>query len=145
VTTRALFLAIAIAGCAGNDSPPATSEPIAKVEPTGKEEPPMPPDQPITIASLTDAKAAVGKPVRVEGSAENAKLSAVVSAPDLLVYCLDLSSWPADLAGKRVIATGTLEYTEKFASTVSPDGLHSAGTDGGVYAIRGCKAELAAP
>ena len=53
MTTRALLLAIGIAGCAGNDSPPATMEPIEKVEPTEKEEPPMPPDQPITIASLT--------------------------------------------------------------------------------------------
>jgi hypothetical protein len=92
--------------------------------------------QPIAIDSAQAAKKAVGKPVRVEGTARNAKLSAVVVRGDLLVYCLDRDSWPADRDGKKVAVTGTLEYTTEFQAQVSPSGEVSQGTEGGVFVLR---------
>ena len=89
-----------------------------------------------SIDSPAAAKQAVGKRVRIEGTARNAKLGAVVVKGDLLVYCLDRDSWPDAVDGKAVAVEGTLEYTKDFQAQVSPAGEVSQGTSGGVFALR---------
>jgi hypothetical protein len=81
--------------------------------------------------------ASVGTRVRVRGTAQNDKLSAVVEAHGLSVYCLDLEGWPADRVGKDATIEGTLERTDQFAARPS-DGLASQGTTGSVFVIRRC-------
>jgi hypothetical protein len=90
----------------------------------------------VAIDNAAAAKQAVGKRVRIEGMARNAKLAAVVVHGDLIVYCLDHDSWPADLDGKKVAAQGTLEYTGEFQAKTSPSGEVSQGTGGKVFVLR---------
>jgi hypothetical protein len=63
-------------------------------------------------------------PVRVRGTAQNDKLSAVLEARGVTVYCLDLAHWPADRIGKPATIEGTIERTDQFAAHRS-DGLAS--------------------
>jgi hypothetical protein len=81
----------------------------------------------------------VGKAVTVRGTARDAKISAVVVAGDFMVYCLGTESWPAELGGKQVDASGTLERTDEFTAKPGPNGEISAGTDGPVWVLRGCR------
>lgn len=96
----------------------------------------------VTLEGPEQIRQALGKPVRIEGTAANAKLSAVVVRGDLTIYCLDHPAWPDEVVRKRVVVDGTLEYTEQFAAKPSPDGAISAGTTGGVYALRPCRYRL---
>ena len=89
------------------------------------------------VDDVAGAMASVGTRVRVRGIAQNDKLSAVVEAHGLDVYCLDLEGWPADRIGKDVAIEGTLEQTDQFAARPS-DGLASQGTTGSVFVIRRC-------
>jgi hypothetical protein len=86
------------------------------------------------IASVT---ASLGTPVRVRGTAQNDKLSAVIEGRGVTVYCLDLERWPADRIGKPAIIEGTIERTDQFTAHPS-DGLASQGTSGAIFAIRRC-------
>lgn len=100
--------------------------------------PPAAPSDAVTVTSGADARGALGKRVRVTGKAENAKLSAIVMAGDLVVYCLDIQGWPDELRGFEVTAEGVLEQTDQFRAQVSPDGAISQGTAGGDLVLRGC-------
>jgi hypothetical protein len=93
---------------------------------------------PIVVTDLVGARDAIGKRAKVVGTAQNAKLGAVIEDEDLLVYCLDRDSWPKDVTGTRVAVLGTIEWTEEFAAARSPTGEISAGTDGGIFVIRHC-------
>ena len=90
-----------------------------------------------TLASSKDAAAALGQTVRITGTAQNAKLSAVVQTGDLVVYCLDRPSWK-DRAGKPVSVEGKLEQTREFEAQVDDGGAISQGTGGPVFVIRAC-------
>lgn len=96
-----------------------------------------PPSAAREVDDYAGAMASVGTRVRVRGTAQNDKLSAVVEAHGLAVYCLDLEGWPADRVGKDATIEGTLERTDQFAARPS-DGLASQGTTGSVFVIRRC-------
>ena len=92
-----------------------------------------------TIGDAATAHAAVGQEVDVRGTAAVTKLAPAVSAGDLIVYCVGLPDWPAAVAGKPVLAHGTLELTDRYAARTGPDGEHSAGTAGPVFVLRACR------
>jgi len=75
--------------------------------------------------------------VRVQSIAQNDKLSAVIEARAVTVYCLDLRGWPADQVGKPAVIEGTIERTDQFEARPS-DGLASQGTTGSLFVIRRC-------
>ena len=94
---------------------------------------------PAVVLNGDGARAHRGKPVAVKGTARDAKIAAAVMADDLVVYCLGLQYWPSGMSGKPVVARGTLEQTEEFTAKVGPRGEISAGTDGPVWVLRGCR------
>lgn len=95
------------------------------------------PAPPAVVTDRDSATANAGKPARVEGTARNAKLAAAVVLADRMpVYCLGVDSWPSDVDGKPVKASGKLEQTEEFAAD---DG--AAGTSGAVWVLRDCRYE----
>jgi len=91
------------------------------------------------IDDVAGVRASIGTPVRVRGTAQNDKLSAVLEARGVTIYCLDLEHWPADRIGKPVIIEGTIEHTDQFAAHPS-DGLASQSTSGSFFVIRRCTA-----
>lgn len=93
------------------------------------------------VTDSESAKAAIGKMVRVAGTALNAKLGPVVSTGGLVVYCFGRQEWRADQLGNPVEVTGTLEQTDEFKAEVGPDGEQTAGTGGRDWVIRDCKVE----
>jgi hypothetical protein len=98
-------------------------------------------EPPITVIDGASATAQIGKSVVVKGIARDAKISAVVVAGNLVVYCLGLAKWPSEVSGKSVLAHGRLEQTAEFAATRGPGGEVSAGTDGPVWVLRDCRYE----
>lgn len=102
-------------------------------------------DEPVVIADAAAARAALGRRVQLEGTARNAKLSAVVVRGDLLVYLLDRDSWPDERDGATVTVRGVLEETNEFMATRGPDGAISTGTDGPVFVLRRSEVEPPAP
>ena len=123
-------------------TPAAPSAPL--VEDTPEQ---APPDQaePVTataIGNREQALAAIGTTVRISGTAENAKLAAIVIAPWISVYCLDLDSWPDEVQGQQVEVTGQLNLTDQFQAQVSKDGSISQGTAGGDWTLHGTRFEL---
>jgi hypothetical protein len=92
----------------------------------------------IVVRDRASARAAVGRRVRVTGTAQSGKLAAVVVDGGLLVYCLDLDRgrWPRDLEGQAVEAEGILQLTDQFASTTGPGGEITQGTEGSDFVIR---------
>ena len=69
--------------------------------------------------------------VRIEGTAYDAKGGAVLRTDDAVVYIAGKASWPADVVGGRVRATGILSE-EKIVPDpeVGADGAVSAGAAG---------------
>jgi len=94
------------------------------------------------IVDSDGAKAQAGKSVAVQGLARDAKISAAVVADNLVVYCLGVHKWPSTMPGKPVIAFGRLEQTGEFTATRGPSGEVSAGTDGPVWVLRGCRYDV---
>ncbi len=90
----------------------------------------------VVVATIAHARASIGKSIRVEGMAHDAKLSGVVISGPVLIYCLDVPSWPRDLIGKKVVVEGKLELSHDLEAQVGPDGARSAGTSGPVFVIR---------
>jgi len=84
-------------------------------------------DRPTPDTVPADARA------EVTGSAENAKGGAVIAESDgRVVYMEGLDSWPEELHGKVVVATGRLVVKPYLPeATVAADGAISQGTDGG--------------
>jgi hypothetical protein len=91
------------------------------------------------VDDIDGIMASMGTHVRVRGTAQNDKLSAVIEARGVTVYCLDLEGWPADRVGKPATIEGTLERTDQFAVHAS-DGLVSQGTSGSIIVLRHCAA-----
>ena len=111
-----LILAVAC----GSHPPPVDPMPIA--EPT-----------PI-VTTAAAAKLQLGNVVEIQGIARDAKISAAIVNGDLIVYCLELASWPSHLVESDVVGHGTLAQTSEFAAKREGD----AGTDGPVYVLRSC-------
>jgi hypothetical protein len=99
----------------------------------------------VTVENAADAKRALGKRVRFEGRAANAKLSAVVIRKGMMIYCLDRSEWPSGLTNASVAVEGTLERTEEFMAQRSPTEPIRAGTAGPVWVMRACRVDARAP
>lgn len=100
------------------------------------------PSSPVAVGDVATARSSLGKSVVVIGQASQAKLGPVVTAGDLTVYCIDLPGWPDGVLGQAVSARGTLDFTQQFDAR-RQDGLQAAGTDGGVFVLRGCAYEIA--
>lgn len=98
-------------------------------------------EPPITVVDGAGAKVHVGTLVAVKGIARDAKISAVVVADNLVVYCLGLAKWPGEVSGKSVLAHGRLEQTAEFAAKRGPGGEINPGTDGPVWVLRDCRYE----
>jgi hypothetical protein len=112
----------------------AAAEPAATPEVGGASSPGV--AAVVEVSDESSARAALGKSVRVRGTARNAKLSAAVLAGGVPIYCLDRESWSDELDGQELAVEGILEWTEEFAAKTGPDGAVSTGTSGGVFAIR---------
>ena len=101
------------------------------------------PGPPVLVSTASQAAAALGQRVRLLGTAQDAKLSAVVQSEALLVYCmirdgdglLVESRWPQGTVGQEVAVTGILEQSEQFTAQVGPDGAISQGTEGPILAL----------
>ena len=98
------------------------------------------PSDPIAVGDVATARSSLGKSVVVTGQASQAKLGPVVIAGDLTVYCIDLSGWPDAALGKQVSARGTLDFTQEF-DVSQREGPPAAGTNGGIFVLRGCAYE----
>ena len=96
-----------------------------------------PPAAPLVVTDRASAQASAGKQVEVRGTADDAKLGALITVGTLYVYCLGVDRWPAAVAGKTVAARGLLEHTDEFAEERDPN-LPSAGTAGAVWVLRAC-------
>jgi len=85
----------------------------------------------------------VGKRVTFEGLAVDAKQGALIKGEDFAVYVDQLDSWPADILGRKVRATGTL-VKRKIAPdpVVNQSGGVSAGAFGEPYLIEDAKWEV---
>lgn len=129
VLSASSALVMACGGSANRSGTPAASGTPAPASPA-----PAPPG-PVTVTTQAGAAAAIGKPVRVEGVAENAKLGAAVQSGDLVVYCLDRDRWPAEQDGHPIAVEGTLEQTHEFEAPTE-GGVHAAGTGGPVFVLR---------
>jgi hypothetical protein len=92
----------------------------------------------VSVKTIEEAQKAVGQRVRVEGTAQNAKISAVVMCEGTPIYCLDRPSWSDDLTGKPVVVEGTLEKTSELQAQTAPSGEVSQGTDGPILVLRKC-------
>ena len=89
------------------------------------------------VGDITGVTANVGKQVRVRGTAQNDKLSAVIEAHGVTVYCLDVEGGPPERVGKLATIEGSLERTDQFTARPS-DGLASQGTSGSIFVLRHC-------
>ncbi len=133
-------LAVLGGGCHRSRPAPAAAEGHPASAPAGADAMEWADPVPVVVTDGAGAAAAVGKRVRLSGTAGNAKLAAVVQVgDDLLVYCLDRPAWPDDLNGQQVTVEGLLEYTEEWKSRVEPSGAISQGTEAGSYVIRESK------
>lgn len=128
------LITAALAACTGSTRTGATPPPTGSAPAPGSAA-----IVPATPSIITEGRAAeehLGERVEVRGTAKNAKISAVVVAGDLIVYCLGVDSWPSAIANSQVAAHGTLEQTSEFAA---PQDGESAGTAGAVYVLRSCE------
>lgn len=87
----------------------------------------------------------VGSVTRIEGIAQNAKLSAAVVNDERVVYCLDRTRWSTGVEGKPIIVEGVLGQTDDFKSSVSANGEIGQGTEGGELVIQECRGWVGGP
>lgn len=135
---KAIVLCAFVLSCAGSsDSSGGGGQPTAAAAATAPGT--------TAVTDSASARAAIGKTVRVAGTALNAKLGPVVTTEGLVVYCFGRQEWTNDQLGKPVAVIGTLEQTDDFKAQEGPDGMQSAGTAGGDFVIRDCTVEDPAP
>ncbi|MCS6916028.1 MAG: hypothetical protein RMK29_13395 [Myxococcales bacterium] len=94
---------------------------------------------PPLVTTLSEARSAVGKLVRVRGTAQREKMGDAIDAPGLNVVCPDWRLPDQDL-GQQVTVEGRLELTSEGAAVVGPGGEISQGTEPGLsyWVLRGC-------
>lgn len=97
------------------------------------------PQNPSMIASNEDARAALGKIVRIRGTVQREKLGDTINIGDLSIRCEDFR-FPDAVIGHTATAEGTLEIVYDEPATVSPRGEISQGTEvsGASFVIRRC-------
>ena len=138
----ALPALLAMAACAHDKRTEARrDEPTPSAAPApdhGKPAAGTPPEV-VGVANRAEAKAAVGKRVRVRGVAERDKLGDAVSSQGFSVVCL-APRFPRARLGQPIEVEGVLELTDDFQATTGPDGEISQGTAPGTssYVIRTC-------
>jgi len=139
--TRLVLVAIAAMAACADDKRCKTDDPIAGAPDQGNSKAVADTDQPpvSVVTSRAEAKAAVGKRVRVHGTAERDKLGDAVSSQGLSVMCLT-PRFPDAQLGQPVVVEGLLERTDEFQATRGPNGEISQGTESGTssYVIRTC-------
>jgi hypothetical protein len=93
----------------------------------------------VLVTNETQAKAAIGKRVRVQGIAERLKLGDTVASEGLGVICLD-QRFPDSRLNRPITVEGVLELTDAFAATVDEYGGITQGTEPGswAYFINAC-------
>lgn len=128
----ALAAALTLAACVKKQDEAGKPTPGPGTAPTGATAPP-PTTAPIAVTDVASAKAALGKRVRIAGTADNAKLGAIVLVGDLVVFCTDRAGgW--DERNQPIVVEGTLTYDEgQPAPTPGPNGEQSAGAAGGFF------------
>lgn len=144
MTRLALVAIVAMAACAHDkpgtgaktDDPAATGAPDhgTSKSAAGADQAPVP-----IVSSQAEARAAVGKRVRVHGTAERDKLGDAVSVQGFSVVCL-APRFPDARLAQPVEVEGVLERTDEFQATKGPTGEISQGTEPGTftYVIRRC-------
>jgi hypothetical protein len=144
VTKLALVAVVALAACAHDKrgTSAKTDDPTAAGAPAqGNSKAAAGPDQTpvLVVTSRAEAKAAVGKRVRVHGTAERDKLGDAVSSQGFSIVCL-APRFPDARLGQPVVVEGLLERTDEFQATKGPNGEISQGTESGTssYVIRTC-------
>ena len=91
------------------------------------------------MASNDDARAAVGKVVRIRGTVQREKLGDTINIGDLSVRCEDFR-FPDAVVGHTATAEGTLAVVRDEAARVSARSEISQGAEGGgsSFVIRHC-------
>jgi hypothetical protein len=118
------FVLAALAACGGSKPDPVERIPIHPTTPV--------------VSDGAAAQAQLGNSVDVKGTAGNAKLGAVITSGDLVVYCDRLPQWSAELDGKPVTGHGVLEHRADAKAQQGPNGEISQGTNGPIWVLRNC-------
>ncbi|MEI8289221.1 MAG: hypothetical protein WCH99_07075 [Verrucomicrobiota bacterium] len=81
----------------------------------------------------------IGRRVTLRGTAQNAKLGAIILIEDFPIYVSGLDAWKAYLVGKPVEVTGTLAKSGGPAIQTNEFGGVSAGVGGPIYSLENSK------
>jgi hypothetical protein len=124
-------------GTTANDhreAAPAHADPAASADTAGAIQTAVP-----VISDHAEAKAAIGKRVRVRGVARREKLGDSVSSPSFTVVCLE-PRFPHARLDQPIVVEGLLELTDAFQATIGSDGSISQGTMPGTstFVMRAC-------
>jgi hypothetical protein len=95
----------------------------------------------ITVVTSDEARAAVGKIVRVRGKVQREKLGDTLNVGDLSVRCMDYR-FPDSVVGGTSTAEGTLDIVTDEPATRSSTGEISQGVEGETssFVLRNCVA-----
>jgi len=92
---------------------------------------PTPAEPPVNVITTNhEARAAVGKVVRISGTVQREKLGDTVNVGGLFVRCPDFR-FPNASTGSTVTAEGKLDIVVEEDETLSPNGDHNQGYKGG--------------
>ena len=92
-----------------------------------------------TIGSFAEAKAELGRTVRVSGVVQREKMGDTIDAPGLNVMCQS-ERFADEVVGTTVTVEGKLTLVEGPVATVGPNGEISQGYEAGTayYVLEGC-------
>jgi hypothetical protein len=90
----------------------------------------------VVIRDHADAAHAIGRTVELRGVAVDMKPSGRVENDVFALYCLNISRWPAGVAGEVITVRGILEYTDELSAR---DPMDQGLGRGPVYLIRHCE------
>ncbi len=138
----AVLALVALAACAHDTRTNAKSdEPAPPAAPAPERDKPAAGGHPevAVVTSRAEAKAAIGKRVRVRGVAERDKLGDAVSSQGFSVVCLT-PRFPQARLDQPIEVEGVLEFTDAFQATTGPGGEISQGTEPGTssFVIQTC-------
>lgn len=124
----ALPALVMMAACAQRTNA-KSDEPTPSAAPAPDHSKPAAGDRPevVVVTNRAEAKAAIGKRVRVRGVAERDKLGDAVSSQGFSVVCLAPRFSQAQL-DHPIEVEGVLERTDAFQATTGPNGEISQGT-----------------
>ena len=70
-----------------------------------------------------------GKKVEVIGTAQNAKIGAIIETKNEIYHIDGLNFWSDDIVGKRIRVKGTLHIVERKPAEINAEGLIEQGFD----------------